>query len=140
MDDANAVVAETAAGQGGVDVRAVADQEEGGDLFAGLQGAHGAFNDDAAAVVATHDIHCDSHKRAGREVLPRASKDRLSSRFDGEHLPSLVIAASRTNPVGHIRRSTLRAGAELGQSEDAVVGAAHPLAAVRRFTLGDTHN
>src|SRR5207247_1814098 len=57
----------------------------------------------------------------------------------GHDLPALVIPASRTYPVWDIRSGTLRAGAELWQGHHAVVSPAHTLAALGRFTLGDTH-
>jgi hypothetical protein len=52
-----------------VDVGPVADQVEGRDSSVGLQRPFGAFNDDPAAVVATHDIHCDSHKGTDPDKL-----------------------------------------------------------------------
>ena len=39
----------------------MADQEKGGDLLVVLQRLFDAGNDNAAAVVAAHDIHCNSH-------------------------------------------------------------------------------
>ena len=49
----------------------VADQVKGGDSRVGLQRPLGALDDDPAAVVATHDIHCDSHNRTERGEEPR---------------------------------------------------------------------
>ena len=40
----------------------MADQENGGNARVGFQRAFDSFNDDPATVVATHDIHCDSHR------------------------------------------------------------------------------
>jgi hypothetical protein len=44
-----------------MDVGLVADKEEGGNFIVAFQRPFGAGNDDPATVVATHDIHCDSH-------------------------------------------------------------------------------
>ena len=66
MDDTHAMVAEPALGQGGVDFTSVADQVEGGDSLVSLQSPLDAFDDHPATVVATHDIHCDSHRGTGR--------------------------------------------------------------------------
>ena len=62
VDDAHAMVAKAAGRQGGVDFGLVADEVEGGDFLVGLQRPFGACDDDPATVVATHDIHCDSHR------------------------------------------------------------------------------
>jgi hypothetical protein len=62
MDDAHAVIAKTARGQGGMDFRLVADQKKRGDALLGLKRAQGAFDYDAAPMVATHDIHRNAHK------------------------------------------------------------------------------
>jgi hypothetical protein len=48
-----------------MDFAAVADQVEGGNPLVSLQSPLGALDNDTASVVATHDIHCDSHKRTG---------------------------------------------------------------------------
>ena len=61
VDDADAMVAKTARRQRGVDFVLVADEIDGGDVLVFLQGALHAGDDDTAAVVAAHDIHCDSH-------------------------------------------------------------------------------
>ena len=58
----DAMVAKAAFRQRGVDVGLVADQVNGGDFFVVFQRLLGAGNDNAATVVAAHDIHCDSHK------------------------------------------------------------------------------
>ena len=54
----------------GVDLSPVADQVESGDSSIRLERAFGAFDDDPASVVATHDIHCDSHKGVARGRTP----------------------------------------------------------------------
>jgi hypothetical protein len=65
VDDAHAMVAKSALGQGGMDFTPIANQIEGGNSLVGLQGPLGTLDDHPASVVATHDIHCDSHKRTG---------------------------------------------------------------------------
>ena len=62
MDYAHAVVAEASLWQRGVDLTSVADEVESGNFRVGLQRSLCAFDYDPAAVVATHDIHCNSHK------------------------------------------------------------------------------
>jgi hypothetical protein len=57
----------------------------------------------------------------------------------GEDLTSLVVAAGRANPVRNVRGGALRTGAELGQFEHAIVGAAHSLTAFGRLAFGYTH-
>ena len=61
MDDAHPMVAKTAFGQGGMNVSLIADKVEGGNFIIAFQRPFGTGNDDPATVVATHDIHCDSH-------------------------------------------------------------------------------
>ena len=61
MNHAHAMVAETTLWQRGMDSRLVAYQEQLGNVFIGLKGALGPFYHHTAAMVATHDIHCDSH-------------------------------------------------------------------------------
>jgi hypothetical protein len=63
VDDANAVVPETTWGQGTVDLGLVADKEKRSHAFIGLDGPHGALDDDPATVVATHDIHSNPHNK-----------------------------------------------------------------------------
>jgi hypothetical protein len=58
---------------------------------------------------------------------------------DAQNLATFVIAARRTDAVRHIRRSTLRASAQLGQFQHTVVSTAHTLPAPGWFTLGNTH-
>src|ERR1035438_3447378 len=67
------MVAKPALGQGGMDFAAVADQIESRNSLVGLQGPFGALDDHSASVVATHDIHCDSHKRTGSGETRSAS-------------------------------------------------------------------
>jgi hypothetical protein len=61
MDDADAMVAKAAFRKGGMDVGAIADKIDGGDFLVFLKGALHAGDDDTAAVVAAHDIHCNAH-------------------------------------------------------------------------------
>jgi hypothetical protein len=79
MDDADAMIAKASYRQGGMDFGFVADEIQGGDLLIGLEGAFGAFNDHTAPVVATHDIHCDSHKAAldAKKAAPAEESARL---------------------------------------------------------------
>ena len=72
MNDAHPMVAKTAVGQGGVDFGFIPDEIKGGDLFIGQQGALGAFDDDAAAVVPAHNIYCQAHRkgRSGKSAFP----------------------------------------------------------------------
>ena len=57
---------------GGADFGFVADEKQGGDGAVCVECLFDAFDDDPATVVATHDIHCDSHKRREREDKNRA--------------------------------------------------------------------
>ena len=52
-----------------------------------------------------------------------------------------IEAAGGADPVGNVRGGTLRTGApfHLRQGQVAVVGAPHPLAAVRRLAFGYSH-
>ena len=63
----------------------------------------------------------------------------LSSGSYCKDLTSFIIAAGGTDPMGHIRSTALRAGAQLGQGHDTVIRPAHALAALRWFAFGDTH-
>jgi hypothetical protein len=49
-----------------VDSRFIPYQIKGGNPLVGLKSSFRAFDDDAAAVVATHDIDCNSHKNGLR--------------------------------------------------------------------------
>ena len=62
MDHADAVVAKAPVWQRGMDLRPVAYQIQGGDTVIRLQGPLRPFDDDSAAVVASHDIHCNAHR------------------------------------------------------------------------------
>jgi len=62
MVRADAVIAKSAQRERGMDFILVADEEDAGDFLVFLQGALHAGDDDTAAVVTTHDIHCDSHR------------------------------------------------------------------------------
>jgi hypothetical protein len=90
-------------------------------------------------VVATHDIHCNSHNWPDAENGSSTPAESLTPGCDAQNLASFVVAASRANPVGDIRRGALGAGAQLGHGHDAVVSAAHALTASRRFSFRDTH-
>ena len=71
-------IAALKAGEGGFDLRLVADEKDLFDLFVGgrKQRLLHPVNDDTTAVVAAHDIHCDSHKwqERGKETPPALLK------------------------------------------------------------------
>ncbi len=79
MNDMHAMVAKPALRQSGVYLASVADQEKGSDPLFGLQSPLDALNDHPAAVVATHDIHCNSHigTQAERTLALRRETVRL---------------------------------------------------------------
>ena len=52
----------TSALKSSLNVRLLADQVKLGDIRVGLERLLDPINDDPASVVATHDIHDDSHK------------------------------------------------------------------------------
>ena len=68
-----AVIAQLGGVEGGLDVLLPANEMERGNLFFRFERAFDAFDDDTRAVVATHDIHYDSHKWRERGRLPLAS-------------------------------------------------------------------
>ena len=140
MDDAHAMVAKAAFGQGGMDIAPITDEVKGADFFISLKCALGSFDDDPATVVATHDIHCDSHKDGPCDNRAAARWNWSSSGSYSNDLASFIIATGRTSPMRHVGSGALRTGAELRQSQNAVVSAAHALTTFRRFSLGDTHN
>jgi hypothetical protein len=61
MDHMYAVVAKSALWQSAVNLASVADQVEGSDPLFGLESPFDALDDHSTSVVATHDIHCNSH-------------------------------------------------------------------------------
>ena len=61
MDDANAMIAKTARWQRRMNCGLIADKKKCGNLLIGLKRELRARDDNPATVVATHDIHCDSH-------------------------------------------------------------------------------
>src|ERR1019366_10387971 len=99
MDDAHAMVTKPSLGQGGVDFAPIANQVKGGNPLIGLQSPLGALDDHPAAVVATHDIHCDSHKETQRGETPRCAREPSGSGCHTEHLAPLVVAARGANSV-----------------------------------------
>lgn len=141
MDNTDAVIAKTALGQGGVDLRFLADQEECGDTLIGLERANSALDHHPTAMVSSHDIDRNAH--IDGPAQPRSTRRPgmpLGARGDCQDLSAFVIAAGRTNTVRHIGCRALRASAKLRQSHYAVVRAAHALAASGRFSLRNTHN
>jgi GTP cyclohydrolase II len=61
VDYAHAMIAKAASGQRSVNFSFVADEVKSGDVFVSLKCPFGAFDDDATTMIATHDIHCNSH-------------------------------------------------------------------------------
>jgi hypothetical protein len=77
MDDSYATVVETALRQGGTNGFFLANEVNLLDRSVGLQGELNTVDDGTTSVVATHDIHCDSHKAKERwreQILPRSLK------------------------------------------------------------------
>lgn len=74
-----------------------------------------------------------------RQPSPHFQTGRLSQRLHRNHLSSLVEATGRADAVWHIRSRTLRAGAELGQGQHAVISPALTLTTSGRFSLGYAH-
>jgi hypothetical protein len=56
-----------------------------------------------------------------------------------QDLAAFVIAAGGADPMRDIRSRALGTSAELRDGHDAIVSAAHALAASGRFSLWDTH-
>src|SRR2546422_531208 len=66
MDDFDAFVAEMSLGHRRPDLRLVPHQVKLGNSVAGVERGFDAFDDNLATMVATHDIHYDSHKAKER--------------------------------------------------------------------------
>jgi hypothetical protein len=62
MDDTNAMIAKTARWQRRMNCGLITDKKKRGNLFVGLKRELRARDDNPATVVATHDIHCNSHR------------------------------------------------------------------------------
>jgi hypothetical protein len=89
MDDAHARIFAFASGQGGLNLRMVSDQVNFTQLFVRIQRAFDALNDNPAAVVATHDIHYDSHKWKIAEATPRRRE------MDKNQAPAVTVMTWR---------------------------------------------
>ena len=116
----------------GFDVGLVADKVKFSDGGLAIQGHFGAVDDRFRTPVAAHDIQDYAHKneKARCENSNRApSKNGLTEVLDRNDLAAFVKTASGTNAVGNKGSGALRACAQLRQRENAVVGAAHALAA-----------
>src|ERR1041385_303818 len=100
-----------------MNLRFVADEVEGADFVAGLECAFGAFDDDPTTVVATHDIHCNSHNWPDAENGSSTPARELTPGCDAQNLASFIVAAGRADPMGDIRRGALGASAELRSEE-----------------------
>ena len=76
MDDLHAVVAKPAAWARRHGFPPRCPTRKSAVMLVGLECAFGAFDDDTATMVATHDIHCNSHKEKSAEaVLTRALQE-----------------------------------------------------------------
>jgi hypothetical protein len=107
-----------------------------------LEGELDAINDDIAAEVAAHHVYRNAHKAKERRGVDSTSALHISPLrrgFNRQHLASLVEAAGRANPMWNIRSGALRARAQLGQTQDAVVGTPLSLPTARGFTFRDAH-
>ena len=62
MDDAQPVILKMASLERDFDLALQSDEMDFGNRRVGLQGQLDPIYDDPGTVVATHDIHCDSHK------------------------------------------------------------------------------
>ncbi len=79
MDNVDAIIPQTRCADGSLNFVLLANQMERADLLVSFERAFDAFDDNPAAVVATHDIHYDSHKWGKRRdihicPLPQPSK------------------------------------------------------------------
>ena len=70
VNDLDAVVAQVAGSQSGLDILLLADQKYGANFRVGGERTFDAFDDNPATVVATHDIHCNSHKGIRADKMP----------------------------------------------------------------------
>jgi len=65
-----------------LDLGLLADEVKFGDVWVGLQGQLDSIDDDAGSVVATHDIHDDSHKwKERRTASARTALSKLMPRL-----------------------------------------------------------
>jgi len=71
MDDLNARVRQAGTGKFRLDVRLITDQQRLRDAEIPWRAPVSVFDDDRTPVVATHDIHCESHKKETRKVTFR---------------------------------------------------------------------
>ena len=81
MNDAQAGVATTVLGEGGLDFGFATDDVKLGDFGDGLEGEFNAIKHDPASVVAAHDIHDDSHKRKERGGCSYRALNRSNQAF-----------------------------------------------------------
>ena len=66
MEDLEPAIVTAALFEGGLDFRLIADQVQLRDGWVGLKRQPDPIDDDPAPVVATHDIHYNSHKSKER--------------------------------------------------------------------------
>ena len=130
MNHVDTVIAKPALRQGSMNLAPVTNEVKGGNSAISLQSPVGALADHTTAVVATHDIHCNSHKGGpGTAKTPFSALEESSASRDGDHLTPFVIAAGGADSVRHVRGRALRTGTELRQGQHAVIGPAHALTA-----------
>jgi len=73
MNDFDAIVLKASLGHRRPDLRFVTHEAKPGDFVEGVERDLDALNDNLTAVVATHDIHYDSHKAKERRGNNSAS-------------------------------------------------------------------
>src|SRR5438552_13343208 len=85
-------------------------------------------------------IRINKKERSGHNSLSALSDLNSGDGLDRQDLAALVEPAGGTDPVWNVGGGALRAGAQLRQFQNAVIGPAHALTTAGWFTLGDTHN
>src|SRR5438876_9656393 len=79
-------------------------------------------------------------ERSGRRASSALSDFNSGDRLDRQDLAAFVESTGGTDPVWNVGGGTLRAGGQLRQFQNAVIGPAHALTTARWFTLGNAHN
>lgn len=79
MDNLHPVVTQLAGFQGGPNFVLFTNEQQGGNFLVRIQRAFDAFDDNPATGIATHDIHCNSHKwkERGMDVIDSAGSERI---------------------------------------------------------------
>jgi hypothetical protein len=73
-------------------------------------------------------------------MLPAALSVRLSEHFDRNHLAAFVKTTRRADAMRKVRCGTLRTGAQLWESQNAVISTALTLTAAGRLAFWYAHN